>query len=135
MRLVSELTLEKFRHGPCEHCGKVGRTDPHHVYAKGNECRLDIRENLVALCRRCHTEHHSGHSPTRRELLAIVARREGTTPEAIQAKIWRLRRAEKVVGAVKSKRRRSRWPTRVIQSRSFAPYIRKRDRMKLTKGV
>lgn len=46
--------------------------------------RLDIEINLFSLCRVCHAENHCGHRPTNKELRAIVARRERTTPEAIE---------------------------------------------------
>lgn len=99
MRVVSTKTLKAFRLGPCELCGRPGRCDPHHVYGRGfgSGTRLDVPENLVALCRvPCHLAAQEGHGMSvpewRDALLRLVARREGTTPEAVTDYIHALRR-------------------------------------------
>lgn len=68
-----------------------------HVFAvgMGGNGRLDVRVNLVGLCWLCHRKSHDGHEPTETTLLAIVAKREGTTPDAIRDEIYRLRRLPK----------------------------------------
>lgn len=98
MTIKDERLLDIFRAMPCEHCG-YHTAEPHHVYAKGmgGGGRLDVRVNLVALCRVCHSQHHNGNSPTRAVLLGIVAQREKTTTDAIQDEIYRLRRQPKVM--------------------------------------
>ena len=94
MILIDENLLDIFRHKTtCEYCGKKVRTglDPAHVFSRGAG-RVDHAWNLVALDRTCHTNHHFGMSPTRAELLEIIARREGVLAESIAAEIYRIRR-------------------------------------------
>ena len=104
MRIIDEPLLDQFRGpGRCEHCGKlVRKRDPHHWAARGigGGGRLDVRCNLVALCStfagggNCHRLAHDGKIK-RDVLLGIIAARERTTPEAVEAEIWRLRRTPK----------------------------------------
>ena len=98
-RIVNKPLLDEFRaQTRCEWCGRtVAQCEPHHIFCRGmgGGARLDIRENLVALCGpfagNCH-----GLAPRHRQyMLRLAAMREGTTPEAIVAKIWRLRRTPK----------------------------------------
>lgn len=57
----------------------------------GGGSRLDIRINLMSLCRiPCHNDA-DGKIP-RCSLLEIVAKREGRTPDSIEEEIWRLLR-------------------------------------------
>ncbi len=97
--IEDEPLLDCFRSpGYCELCHKPCRIrEPHHLRAKGANswARLDIRINLMALgssqafqCD-CHTRIHNG-KVSKAKLLEIVAKREGTTPEAIKAEIDRL---------------------------------------------
>ena len=99
MRIVDEALLETFRQpGPCSWCGRwFPRLDAAHVFAKGlgSGSRLDVTQNLVSLCRQDHSMSHAGKSPTRAELLAIVAEREGVSLEDIEVEIFRLRREPK----------------------------------------
>lgn len=87
-----EALLEEHRHGPCEWCGRMGQTDCAHALSRGAggptvEC------NLVALCRRCHTMNHNGQRPTKEDLLALLAMREGyPSAEALRVWLWQLRR-------------------------------------------
>ena len=71
--------------------------DAHHIAAKGmgGGGRLDVKENLVALDRACHTAHHYSGKPSRRELLEVVSRREGVSVEDIENTIFALRRKPK----------------------------------------
>lgn len=104
MRIVDDEALSRFRGpGRCEYCGQmVSNREPHHLQARGigSGSRLDITENLMALCatfaggENCHDKAHWGAIP-RAELLEIVARRERKTVQAIQAKVWRLLRKPK----------------------------------------
>lgn len=96
MIISSEKTLDLFRTwGRCSWCGKQGQREAAHVFACGrsNANRLDIRINLIALglgpwaglytCT-CHVEHHAGRDPTQRDLLAVVAAREGELQDDIE---------------------------------------------------
>lgn len=42
----------------CSICGKTGKIDLHHVKPRSQGGK-DTDDNLVALCRECHTRHHS----------------------------------------------------------------------------
>ena len=42
---------------PCEVCGSIA-IDIHHIHGRGKG--MDVIENLMALCRSCHTAAHSG---------------------------------------------------------------------------
>jgi hypothetical protein len=98
MRIENENLLDWFRNAPkCEWCRKPtpAGCDPHHVRSRGAG-RIDVRENLVSLCRVCHTIHHAGCEPTTEDLLEVVAKREGRTVESIRRKIDRLRNDDRV---------------------------------------
>ena len=104
MKIIDEELLDCFRGaGLCEYCGKlVVRREPHHLFCRGmgSGGRLDVRINLVAICAtfsggdNCHARAHSGEI-TRSELLEIVAAREQTTVEEIEATIHLMRRTPK----------------------------------------
>lgn len=99
MRVVDDDLLAEFRRSPrCEACGTKtpSGADPHHYFARGmgGGQRLDVRTNLVALCRLCHTQAHAGQ--IRREtILDIIARRERTPANKILETLYRLRRSTK----------------------------------------
>ena len=92
MKVIHRALLDKFRlMTVCAFCGRrVIECDPSHIYSRGAG-RVDIPENIVNLCRVCHNDSHAGYEPTRAQLLAIAAKREGTTPEEITAKVHRIR--------------------------------------------
>ncbi len=100
---INNALLREFRAGNrCEWCGRtVAELDPHHYWQKrgvGGGSRLDIRINLIGLCRgfvcgrfvSCHDDAEAGII-SREDLLDKVAAREGTTPAAIRDEIQRLR--------------------------------------------
>lgn len=100
MIVKDETLLAQFRIGPCEWCGKRGATEAHHIFTRGMGCgrRLDVRINLIGLCRVCHALTHNGAEPTKWDLLAIVARREGMVQDGqnkLIAEIRRLMRLDK----------------------------------------
>ena len=76
--------------GRCEWCSKLCRKrEGAHLWGRGAGAS-DIRCNMISLgstpmmqCP-CHTNSHSVCKPSRSELLAVVAKRERTTPEAIE---------------------------------------------------
>ncbi len=97
MRVVDENLLAQFRaKGRCEWCKRASVVNPHHIWARGmgGGGRLDVPANLIALCLSCHEYVHAGMI-LRCDLLAIVARRENTTQDAITGEIYALRRAPK----------------------------------------
>lgn len=75
----------------CEHCGKRGPVDPHHLFSRGfgGGTRLDIAINLIALCRKCHDEFHNGKIKLF-DLLKIVAKRHNRSAGSIEKEINRL---------------------------------------------
>lgn len=94
MKLIDDDLLREFRESSsCEYCGKrtPGGTDPAHIFSRGAG-RVDIRENLVSLCRECHTRSHAGGEPNKETLLAIAAKREKTTQDKITCRIYEIRR-------------------------------------------
>lgn len=99
MKVVDELLLMEFRAaGRCDWCRQwFARLEAHHLFAKGmgGGGRLDVRVNLAALCTACHRSHHDGNEPTRNDLLAVVAAREGVLQADIEDAIAKLRRAPK----------------------------------------
>lgn len=80
----------------CEYCERPTPhgCDPAHILSRGAG-RVDIRGNLVSLCRWCHDSSHYGNAPYTSELLAIAAKREGTTVEWIRLEVYRIRREPK----------------------------------------
>lgn len=78
-RVKDRKMIKAMRKDYCERCGVYANIEPHHVFTVGSGGG-DIAMNLVQLCTSCHIGAHSG-SVKRDELLAIVARREGTTCE------------------------------------------------------
>jgi hypothetical protein len=110
--VTSEETLALFRGpGPCELCRRWCRfREPHHIFARGQGggARLDIPENLLALggpweCG-CHTRAQLYVVP-RAAQLAVAARREATTVEAIVELVQLILRTGKGTASVDELRR------------------------------
>lgn len=57
-RIVNKKLL-KDKKGVCEICGKKGATEKHHKKTKGSGGN-DTEENLIEVCRICHTKIHNG---------------------------------------------------------------------------
>ena len=57
-RIVNKKLL-KDKKGVCEICGKKGPTEKHHKKTKGSGGN-DTKENLIEVCRICHTKIHQG---------------------------------------------------------------------------
>ncbi len=94
MIIIDKKLLKQFSApGRCENCGRAcpDGCDPHHIFSKGAG-RVDRRINLVSLCRECHNGFHASGKPSRDELLEIVARREGATPDEITGLVMKIRR-------------------------------------------
>lgn len=90
--IKDDAVLAEFRKaGPCEWCGlKCSRRDPHHIFARGmgGGRRLDLRTNLVGLCRPCHDRAHDGEIG-KEALVVIVAKREQMKPsDIVDAITW-----------------------------------------------
>jgi hypothetical protein len=96
VKVIDPKLLKSVRLRPCEveGCEHPTPAESHHVYTRGAG-QIDLPCNLIALCHAHHYSHHYNGTPSTADLLAIVARREDTTVEAIQETIWRLRRTGK----------------------------------------
>lgn len=57
-RIVNKKLLKDKKH-KCEICGKVGPTEKHHIKTKGSGGN-DTEDNLIEVCRICHTKIHAG---------------------------------------------------------------------------
>ena len=57
-RIVDKKLL-KDKKGTCQICGKVGQTEKHHIKTKGSGGN-DTEDNLIEVCRICHTKIHNG---------------------------------------------------------------------------
>lgn len=57
-RVVNKKIL-KDKKGICEICGKKGQTEKHHIKTKGSGGD-DTKENLIEVCRKCHSLIHDG---------------------------------------------------------------------------
>lgn len=98
MTVINESLLDEFRAAPkCEWCLRLTPQgcDPAHVRSRGAG-RVDVRENLVSLCRWCHRSNHDGNEPTTGQLLELVSRREGRSVESILRKVDRIRLDDRV---------------------------------------
>lgn len=94
MIIKDEDLLDEFRQARrCEVCKKARITDPHHIFAKGvgGGGRLDIAENMLAACRKCHMLIHDGHIK-RKRILEIVAAREKKSIDDITGLVYFLLR-------------------------------------------
>jgi 5-methylcytosine-specific restriction endonuclease McrA len=57
-RVVNKKLL-KDKNGRCEICGRFGQTEKHHKKTKGSGGN-DTEDNLIEVCRMCHTKIHQG---------------------------------------------------------------------------
>lgn len=93
MIVIDDDLLDEFRNKlRCEFCGaRTLGCEPHHVHARGmgGGSRLDVRENLIGLCRDCHDKAHLCKID-RADILAKIAAREKKTPQQCQEVIWNL---------------------------------------------
>src|SRR5438046_1092997 len=99
MTILDEACLDAFRQAPhCEYCRTPsrGRLEPHHYHPRGREAatQLDIRENLIALCRLCHQKCEDVNIP-RHVILALISVRLAKWPVEIEDLIFRLLRTPK----------------------------------------
>jgi hypothetical protein len=100
MRVVDDEVLSLARSvGRCEKCGRrLYPLSPHHCFIKrgmGGGRRLDLPENIASLCEiPCHNaaEHSEAFNEEVRE---IVAKRVGTTAQAILEWLWLCLRTDK----------------------------------------
>jgi hypothetical protein len=99
LRIIDPDLLARCRApGRCEWCGIFQTVrEPHHLICRSAGRRLDIPINLIALgsgLHPCHTAIHAGNID-KAAVLAVVAARERTTPEDIQAVVWSILRVPK----------------------------------------
>lgn len=59
IKRIVDKKLLKDKKGICEICGKKGQTEKHHIKTKGSGGN-DTKENLIEVCRICHTKIHTG---------------------------------------------------------------------------
>jgi hypothetical protein len=52
---------------------------------------IDHWINLTGSCCYCHTDHHNGRRPYRRDLVVVIGRREGIQPELVDRAIHAIR--------------------------------------------
>jgi len=57
-RIVNKKLLHDTK-GKCEVCNRVTKTEKHHIKTKGSGGN-DTEDNLIEVCRKCHTLIHSG---------------------------------------------------------------------------
>lgn len=74
-RIVNRKVGYDIRPDYCEHCGMGGPVERHHLRSVGAGGH-DLNENIIWVCRICHTKVHNGQIP-RRDIEGIVRRREG----------------------------------------------------------
>lgn len=94
MKIIDPMLLDTFRSQcHCELCGRRKAVQPHHLWSRGmgGSSRLDIPENLIALCRDCHDRAHAG-LVRRRALQLLVADRESVSVDYLEETVYRLRR-------------------------------------------
>lgn len=81
-RIQNQAVIDACRRPTCEICGKPAGGEPHHIITRGAG-GPDIPENLIQLCRTCHTKAHSGELEKSRIMWAM-ANRLRKTPSAIE---------------------------------------------------
>lgn len=102
MKIKNPKLLATYRTpGRCEYCNKpCDKREPAHVVSKGSG-GSDIACNLVALGQTasfqcgCHTQSHNRAAPTQRDLLTVVAVREGVSADDVWDAINFIRRLDK----------------------------------------
>lgn len=80
-RIVDKKVIAMMRKTTCERCHCRAYGEPHHIFTRGSNGG-DIQENLIQLCFDCHLGAHDGRIG-QRELIDLVAAREGKTAQAI----------------------------------------------------
>lgn len=98
MKVINQELLRQFaRAGRCELCGSSCKhCHAHHLLARGmgGGGRVDIPENLLALCPPCHRKTHDGHVKLE-VLVKLVGERMGLAPDVVLERIWEIRRRRK----------------------------------------
>lgn len=87
-RIRSRATIRAMRKPYCEVCGRPAFGEPHHIRSRGAGGE-DIPANLIQLCVHCHygRKHSRAEAGFDGRLIAIVAAREGLTPEQVRRAI------------------------------------------------
>ena len=81
-RVQNQAVIDACRRPTCEICGRPAGGEPHHIITRGAG-GPDIPENLIQLCRTCHTKAHTGELEKTRIMWA-VANRLRKTPSAVE---------------------------------------------------
>jgi len=69
---IKNKKILKDKKGMCKVCGKRGQTEKHHIKSKGSGGD-DSEENLIEVCRICHTKIHTGEID-KKDILKIKKR-------------------------------------------------------------
>ena len=95
--MIDKKLLRRVRlSGICAWCKKrFQEIDPCHIMTRGAG-RVDIKENIVPLCRIDHSAQGSSQGPSIEWMLEWSAKKHKTTPEAIREKVWAIRRDKSV---------------------------------------
>ena len=72
-RVRNQKTIDECKRDYCEICGVRTGNEPHHIISRGAG-GPDIKENLIQLCPKCHSEAHNGKY-TKDYLFDIIGRR------------------------------------------------------------
>ena len=84
-RIINKKLLKE-KNGFCELCGKPGQTEKHHIKTKGSGGN-DTKENLIEVCRICHTKIHTGEIELLVNELEILGKSKNELPfEIISSK-------------------------------------------------
>ncbi len=80
----------------CEYCRKSCLTPPdvHHLFSRGAGW-VDVRCNLIAICRTCHQLTHAGKEPQPLHLAIVIAEREKVVVVDIETTVQFIRRLDK----------------------------------------
>ena len=65
---LKHFNYDHASYAPCEFCQKRPGSDVHHISGRGDG--KDVIENLMLLCRYCHTQHHDFEAISEEELQA-----------------------------------------------------------------
>lgn len=95
MKLIDAKAIAGAKRPRCEWCRcAFAPKHTHHIFGKGAG-RVDWAGNLVCLCVVCHAIHHDGNEPSKAQLLALAAEREGLLQSEIEGVVHAIRRAPK----------------------------------------
>jgi hypothetical protein len=95
--LVNKELLAAIRLMPCIWCDWRPPSEAAHILGKGigGGRRIDVKENVVPLCRLHHAAHHAGHAPTADQLRERLSEKIGIPVQEIIDTVAALRKFNK----------------------------------------